>query len=420
MLAAHIEFVYALNVVPDISKTWEKLDSCLACSSTKLEEILNLGPQALANNYTLEQGEQDKYPLALNLCLACFHSQLNIAIFPDILFKQYSYVSGTSTTLADYFFRFKKKIIGEHGESGKILDIGSNDGSFLANFANTEWFGLGVDPAYNLIPESIKRGVVTVPIFFDERITKFLADDFDVVVAMNVFAHTSNPSAMLKSISSILKPDGHIYIQTSQADMIFTGQFDTVYHEHINFFNVKSMRQLLRANGLHLVDVTIEDIHGGSYLWQIQKGAGSTNLVFERESKEKSLGLYEKGTYLRFKEKSLEIVERVKSTIEQFRNDGYAIASYGAAAKGNTFLNFGEITLDYIFDDTPQKIGRYAPAGGCIVSSSSTLADINSPMIIIIPAWNFSAEIVKKIRERRKGFPDYYLQYFPDFTINKV
>ena len=420
MLAAHIKFVYALKVVTDISKTWEKLDSCLACSSTKLEEILNLGPQALANNYTLEKCEQDKYPLALNLCLTCFHSQLNIAILPEMLFKHYSYVSGTSTTLANYFLRFKKKIIGEHGASGKILDIGSNDGSFLATFAKTEWVGLGVDPAYNLIPESIKRGVITVPVFFDERVTKFLADDFDVVIAMNVFAHTSNPSAMLKSISSIIKPEGHIYIQTSQADMFFTGQFDTVYHEHISFFNVNSMRQLLRANGLRLVDVTIEDIHGGSYLWKIQKGTGITNLVFERELKEKSLGLYEKRTYLRFKEKSLEIVERVKSTIELFRNDGYTIASYGAAAKGNTFLNFGEIALDYIFDDTPQKIGRYAPAGECIVSSPSILAGINSPMIIIIPAWNFSAEIVEKIREYRTGFEDYYLQYFPDFTINKL
>jgi 2-polyprenyl-3-methyl-5-hydroxy-6-metoxy-1,4-benzoquinol methylase len=191
-------------------------------------------------------------------------------------------VSGTSETLDNYFESFSEAIISRFGQKKKILDIGSNDGSFLQKFVETTWLTLGVDPAVNLVPESAAKNVTTVPAFFDERISSLLTNDFDVIVAMNVFAHTSNPLEILNGINRCLANSGRAFIQTSQANMFNTGQFDTVYHEHISFFSVRSMKALLERANLSLVNVSIVPIHGMSYLWEIRKG-GSHNSELSRE-----------------------------------------------------------------------------------------------------------------------------------------
>ncbi len=398
---------------------YKQIDACVACGNSDLMITLDLDHQPLANDFLPSGSVHDSYPLKLMRCEDCFHSQLSIAVNPTRLFRDYSYVSGTSETLSSYFDKFSRDIVARFGKGKKILDIGSNDGSFLEKFTDSDWLTLGVDPAVNLISESAAKNVITIPTFFDERMASLLTNDFDVIVAMNVFAHTQNPLEILNGINRCLADSGRAFVQTSQANMFTSGQFDTVYHEHISFFNVQSMKALLARAGLSLVEVTIVPIHGQSYLWEIQKGAEhATNIL--RETEEKDFGLYEVSVYSDFARLARNIADQVAHTVTDFRSQNFKIVSYGAAAKGNTFINFAEISFDYIFDDTPQKIGRLSPAGGCIVSSPEELKDIDSPILIIIPAWNFSSEILEKIRLLRDNLDDMYLTYFPELELRNV
>jgi 2-polyprenyl-3-methyl-5-hydroxy-6-metoxy-1,4-benzoquinol methylase len=398
---------------------YRDLNACVACGQTNLVTTLDLGSQPLANDFLKPGSQLELYPLKLMRCADCYHSQLSIAVDPTRLFRDYSYVSGTSETLDNYFENLSNTLISRFGEGKKILDIGSNDGSFLQKFVGTNWLALGVDPAVNLVPESAAKNVTTVPAFFDKRISSLLANDFDVVTAMNVFAHTSNPLEILNGINRCLSSSGRAFIQTSQANMFNSGQFDTVYHEHISFFSVKSMKALLDRAHLSLVNVSIVPIHGLSYLWEIKKG-GTHGSGLSREREEEDFGLYGSKLYEDFSALALAKCLEVKKIVSEYRERNFKIVSYGAAAKGNTFINFADISFDYILDDTPQKIGRRAPAGNCIVSNPEILRDIPGPVLVIIPAWNFRQEIVAKIRTMRKNQEDSYLTYFPTTTLESL
>ena len=404
-----------------MNKNYTDLLRCVACDKEDLFLAIDLGKQPLANDYLQSSDEFEKYPLALNICKYCFHGQLSIAVNPLRLFRDYPYVSGTSETMSRYFSHLAAKIISEHGKSGKLIDIGSNDGSFLAKFIESDWNVIGVDPAENLVPIAKNNGVTTIPSFFNEKISKILAKDFDVIVAMNVFAHNKDPFEILTAIKNCLKENGKVYIQTSQANMMSNYEFDTIYHEHISFFNVKSMRKLCERVGMKLVNVSIVPVHGDSYLWEICKiASNSDELVLSREKVELDHGLYDLKHYEKFEEFCTERVNDVLKIVEDFRSKGYSIATYGAAAKGNTFLNFGNIQVDYIFDDTPHKIGKMAPAGGCVVSEPYVLKTLNKELLILIPAWNFSDEISSKIEKLRNTKRDYLLRYFPTVELTKL
>lgn len=401
------------------NKDFEELNECVACASSDLLCTLDLGFQPLANDFLNPGSILETFPLKLNRCKNCTHSQLSIAVNPSRLFRNYSYVSGTSQTLSAYFDILVKRIMNEFGHSGKLLDIGSNDGTFLSKLNSTEWIALGVDPAVNLIQNSISIGAITIPAFFNTKLSKLLTKDFDVIVAMNIFAHTANPLEILFGIKECLKTNGKAFIQTSQANMFISGEFDTVYHEHISFFNVKSMRSLLERAGLSLSNVSIVPIHGGSYLWEITKVNDSV-LEFQRESYEASNGFYEDSIYLNFAKKAADKSLEIKTITDEHRKNGYKIVSYGAAAKGNTFVNFANLRFDNIFDDTPEKIGKQSPAGGCVVSNPILLKDIDKPVLVVIPAWNFKDEILEKIYNLRKKSGDFYLVYFPELILKPV
>jgi SAM-dependent methyltransferase len=397
-----------------------ELNRCVACDSSELFEVLNLGNQPLANDYLEVPISHELFPLVLNGCSECFHMQLSVAVDPARLFKNYAYVSGTSKTLLNYFKWLRDRILENFEKPGKILDIGSNDGTFLSTFNNSGWQKIGVDPASNLVPLALNNGVVTLPTFFNLDTSYLLASDFDVIVAMNVFAHTSEPIEILNGIKRALSPNGTAYIQTSQANILKFSQFDTVYHEHISFFNVKSMKRLLSRAGLALRDVEIVPVHGDSYLWVISHEGGVSSKT-RREIEEETDGLFEIDSYRDFKNEALAQIGKVKAAISDHAEMGFEIASYGAAAKGNTFLNFGKINLDFIFDDTPLKIGRFAPAGHCKVSEPSTMKQIESPILFVIPAWNFKSEILANIsRIREDRFGDKFLVYYPEFETGSI
>jgi 2-polyprenyl-3-methyl-5-hydroxy-6-metoxy-1,4-benzoquinol methylase len=389
---------------------FKNLDRCLCCDSNDLKEVLNLGDQTLANNYHHKDEQLDRYPLKLNLCRKCYHLQLTVSVDPDIMFKNYLYVSGTSKTLNEYFERFANKIQKMHPRAKSILDIACNDGTQLDYFSKLGFDTYGIDPAENLYPISSKKGHVIYCDYFNKNSIKNIDKTFDVILAQNVFAHNSNPLEFLMCAKELLNDNGKIYIQTSQANMIKNNEFDTIYHEHISFFNLKSMQELCKRAGLNLVNNWKEDIHGTSYIFEIDKmGLSSVNLLFEEF-------LYNEEIYEKYAKRCYEIRNEFNLIIKDL-SKSHMLVGYGAAAKGNTFLNFAYASLDYIVDDNPLKCGLLTPGSNIPIVDPKILEfHAKIPTVYIPLAWNFHNEIKNKINSKTNS-KNLYLKYFPRVEI---
>lgn len=389
---------------------FKNIDRCLCCDSNNLKEILNLGDQALANSYHHKYEKLDRFPLRLNLCRKCYHLQLSIAIDPNLMFKNYLYVSGTSKTLNNYFEGFAQKIRNLHPQAKSILDIACNDGTQLDYFSKLGFDTYGIDPAENIYPISSAKGHNIYCDYFNKDTVKKIDKTFDIILAQNVFAHNANPLEFLQAAKEILNDNGTIYIQTSQSNMIKNNEFDTIYHEHISFFNLNSMKELCNRAGLYLTGSWREDIHGTSYIFQIDKmGFSGVNTLFEEF-------LYNEEIYDKYAKRCYEIRDEFNSIIKDL-SKSHILIGYGAAAKGNTFLNFAYASLDYIIDDNPLKCGLLTPGSNIpIVNPEILQYHTKIPTIYIPLAWNFFSEIRKKINTLTNS-KNFYLTYFPEVKI---
>ena len=386
----------------------KELTKCLCCQKLNLINVLDLGNQPLANSYINDTNIlEETFPLGLNHCQYCNHLQLTHAVNPDLIFKNYIYVSGTTKTLRDYFDEFVNITANYFEENKKlsILDIACNDGSQLNSFKNKGHETFGIDPAENLYPLSSVNHKIVCDYLTEESISKF-DKKFDAITAQNVFAHNTYPKHFLEICKKYLSDDGRIFIQTSQANMIDYGQFDTVYHEHISFFNIKSMSTLIKDTGLYLIDVLKPDIHGVSYVFVISKNPKDDNTknLIKLET-EKTLDVVNK-----FSSNAKKTVDSLNNEISKYREQGFLIVGYGAAAKGNTVLNFGKTDLDYIVDDNPLKQGLFTPGRKIPIVSFDYLADSEKHILWIPLSWNFFKEIKENIENKRSSLNDKFYQ----------
>lgn len=363
--------------------------TCLACGSCSLTPCLDLGAQPLANDFTEQVDSQETtYPLATVLCKECFHLQLDYFIEPELMFKHYLYVSGTSETYKKYLLWFAKFTEAQTGQ--RVLDIGCNDGTQLDIFKSIGCETWGIDPAENLYPISSKNHKVHLG-YFGSSYSPGVK--FNIINAQNVFAHQRNPLDFLLACKNSIEDDGKIYIQTSQADMVLNGEFDTIYHEHINFFNAYSFQCLAKRAGLELVGIHKTAIHGTSYMFILSKD-GVVDRRVEREIFiEKEKGLRSINTYEKWKEGCIKFAENIRTELS-----GKRIIAYGAAAKGNTLLNFVKIKPEVIIDDNPLKHGKFSPGMKVPVVPSSWMKDnLDGPVVFLPLAWNLFDEIKKNI-----------------------
>ena len=389
---------------------------CRACMGSDLSLVLDLNDQPLANNYHSGE-EQEYFPLKLNLCKSCFHLQLSVVVEPDLMFKDYLYVSGTSKTLHDYFADFVD-ICERYAAKGKrVLDIACNDGTQLDKFKDKGWETFGVDPAENLHHLSKQQHDV-VCAYWDEDIARSMEGVFDVIVAQNVFAHVDDVQGFLKACSHVMDDDSHLLIQTSQANMVQNNEFDTIYHEHLSFFNSKSMKACANLSGFSLVDVFKTDIHGTSYVFVLKKGTHSENKASAQIAIEDGLGLFSEETYVQYAKRCYSIATDLKDAISDFRDLDYKIIGYGAAAKGNTFLNFGSIDLDYIVDDNDLKWDLLTPGRDILIKNPQSLQGENADAIVVVPlAWNFFREISSKTQTIVNSDDVKFIRYFPEIQV---
>lgn len=394
----------------------KELTECLCCGGTNLKLTLDLGTQPMANSFKETEDEFElKFPLRLNLCTDCTHLQLSHAVNPDLLFKNYLYVSGTSQTLKDYFNWFADYTLEFFDEKPTtVLDIACNDGTQLDSFKDRGFTTYGVDPAENLYELSSKNHEVICDYFTDAYVYKLKQKNIDVINAQNVFAHNSYPVDFLKMCKEIMHDNSVLFIQTSQADMVRNNEFDTIYHEHLSFFNANSMFALSQRAGLTLVDITKTPIHGNSYVFVFKKDAEVPDRVLHWLDEEREAGLQDLDTYVKYSDKCKLLVQDLKVLLDNYKKDGYIVAGYGAAAKGMTLINFADLFFDFIIDDNPLKQGRFTPGQDIEVVPIEVLDSIENMKVVFVPlAWNFFTEIKNKIKAKRDKEEDIFVKYFP-------
>lgn len=393
---------------------FRKLINCLACNSKRLREVFNLGKQPLANSYLNDLRLKEKYyELKVNCCTDCTHLQLSIAIDPKIIYQKYDYVSGTSKTYKAYmknFFKFALKT-NNNLIYKNVLDIGCNDGSQLDVFKKNKFKTYGVDPAENIFKISSKKHKVICD-FFTSKVAKKISQKFDFIITQNSFAHNPNPLSLLLNIKKLMHNNSCLLIQTSQADMCKNYEFDTIYHEHINFFNIKSMIALLKRANLVLDNVIKDAIHGSSYIFVIKFNSFQKNL----KNKINAENFLDYKFYRHWGQTCKKTIKNSQTKFKKITKNEIVIG-YGAAAKANTFLNYSNIKLEVIIDDNKLKQNKFCPGSKIPIKSSNFLKNYKQNIYVVPLAWNFFKEIQTKVKTIRKKNKDKFIIFYPDFRI---
>lgn len=400
-------------------KDCEEIKNCIACGSEDLVKVLDLNEQPLANSYKKSVDEPEPYfPLAINRCEHCFHVQLTHRVNPDLMFKDYAYVSGTAKTQLDYFDWFAEFAKEKFGTMpSTVLDIGCNDGSQLNSFQDRGAETYGVDPAENLFSTSSQRHKVVCGYFTGKE----WPGKFDVITCQNAFAHNFDQLELLQNISRVMHSESLLFATTSQCDMILNGEFDTIYHEHLSFYNIKSIDALCKRAGLNLIDVVKSPVHGMSYIFIISKYKRAPKTIQNLIDLETKKGLYDKRTYETYAKKCQEVAVLFSGVIKRYREQGIPVVGFGAPAKGNTLMNFAGIGPDFTIDENPLKQGLYCPGVNVPIYGIEKLEELDptKPVCFIPLAWNFYDEIVKKIKSNRQESNDIFVRYFPSFEIKE-
>lgn len=386
---------------------------CRACGNTGLRKFLELGPQPLANAFPRSPDEfasEARYPLDVYFCERCALVQLLDVIDPEILFRDYIYVTGTSDTIAAHNVKYAQAVVDrlELGGDDLVVEVASNDGSLLACFQRHGVRTVGVEPATNIAAIARERGIETVNRFFDRDAASDVRDrygDAMAVIGNNVFAHVDDSRGFLRGCRDLLAEDGLVIIEVPYLrEMIDKLEYDTVYHEHLCYFSVTALRTLCESADLSLVAVDRVPVHGGSirmYAGRRERYPEHSADALAMIAEEEALGLT---TFARFERFAADVAENrraVVALLESLIADGKRVVGYGAPAKGNTLLNYCGIDsrlLPYTVDKSPLKVGRYTPGMHLPVMPTPTLLE-EQPDYVMILAWNFADEIMRQQSE---------------------
>lgn len=385
---------------------------CRVCNTVLPAPYLDLGETPLANSYITvdEIPGETRYELAVTLCENCHLSQLTVVVPPELMFKHYLYVSSTTHTFRKHCEELAHNALSTllGNSAPKVLDIGSNDGCLLSHFREQGAQVIGVDPAENLAAEANEKGIKTINNFWGAQAAEAVSNavgKLDIVTATNVFAHVDSVHDFLTCVARVLSDNGLFVFEVPYlVDLIQKCEFDTIYHEHLSYFLVKPLQQAVEAHGLRIIDVRHRPIHGGTIRAFVAKQSSAYSVstsVKDFLSTEQELGLHDSAVYASFA-KTVETNRRdMLALVQRLVDEGKRIAGYGAAAKGNTLLNYYGITRDkiqYICDDNPKKHGYLVPGTHIPIVEPSRLTTEPCDYLLLL-AWNFADEIKRRTQD---------------------
>jgi nucleoside-diphosphate-sugar epimerase len=395
-------------------------EPCVVCGNSHMVTVLDLGEQPLANDFRSSETESricPRFPLALVRCPICKHTQLSYFVDRAQLFSHYLYVSSTSRTMAEYFGWLAKRVLRDSGlpadQPGTVLELACNDGSQLDKFKSLGWRTFGIDPAANLAKLATAKGHAVhvgfwgVDHFPKNGVPYLTAEETTAIVAQNVFAHVLNPVEFLRACAAAMGLRTRLYIQTSQCRMLETGEFDTLYHEHVSFFTAHSFDFIARRVGLRVVEFEHTPVHGTSCLLTLVRDESSTPSSAALQialAREVSLGLASDFSFVLYRAKAHNLRSWLNTQLSQLVSRGAAIVGFGAAAKGVVLIHFlrsesPAYEFEFVVDESPLKRGTFVPGTPVPVRNTDALLRVPRErlLVIVVLAWNFLDEIIDKI-----------------------
>jgi SAM-dependent methyltransferase len=364
------------------------ITACRICDDARLENVI---------------------PLIICRCGNCGTIQLTETVSPEVLFGEYVWVTGTSQGARDYSQLFYERLLQRTGEKPLfVVEVASNDGTFLQRFRQGGHKVLGVDPARNIAAMAEAAGVPTMAEFFGlDAANQVVAQHghADAVIARNVVPHVANANDVIAGIARCLKPDGVGAIEFHSADVILSElHYDSIYHEHLYYHSLHSLGLLLARHGLTPFDVTVSPISGGSLVVYFSLTARpQTAELAQAMAQEQRLGVGDAGAWRAFAERSARHREALRSLVAERAKAGKRVIGYGASARSSTMLNYcgiGHGELAVVADKNPLKHGRLTPGTDVrIVSPEDAFAE--KPDAVLLLAWNFKDEILKEMASDR-------------------
>lgn len=401
--------------------------TCQLClSSDSLAEVLDLGHQPICNAVLSKEtlnAPEINYPLKLYVCKKCYLVQLIDVVSARTVFCiDYNYLSSTTPALVRYFQALAGKIVDTFAvkQNEIVCDIGSNDGTFLRFFKDKKVNVIGVEPTPVPAQIATNNGVLTIQEFFKEEIGDRLVSNYGkmrVVTAMNVLAHNNDVHSFLEGVKKLMGPDSVFVSQSHYLPALVERlEYDTIYHEHLRYYTLATLKKLFDMHGFHVFHAEINDIYGGSILTycSISDMAPGKNVAEILNSETK----YEKlETYIEFAKlvrKNARVLVRMLSDL---KDEGKCIVGVGAPMKASTLLNYchiGPDILDYLSEVNPLKIGKYTPGVHIPIVDETSLMD-SQPDYALILSWNVSKDIMMKLRQ--KGYTGKFIIPIPKPSI---
>lgn len=385
--------------------------SCLVCQSSNLTKIIDLGIQPFADTFIPESRLSESehvYPLICDLCNDCGQVQTACITNPmdRYVLQDYSYTSSNSSFSRNHWDEYAKVVAHKTNlpKNSFIVEVGSNDGYLSEQFVELGYKAIGVDPSPYMADLAKQRNISTVVEIFNPDVGKRIHDQYgraQLILANNVFNHSNEPVEFAKAVSALLSPDGtFVFEQPYWLSSLKSRKFDQIYHEHVSYFTVRSSSKILEAAGLRIVDVDLVDYHGGSirvYATKIDgKQTDSLNAQQMIEN-EHSFGTFDLSTYSTFMKHILNQRNIFLKKIYDIKSKDKSIIAVGAAAKGNTFLNFCNMdntVIDYVTDASPHKQGKYTPLTRIPICSDD-IFEKHGEVYALILSWNISAKLKK-------------------------
>lgn len=381
--------------------------ACRFCGSETFT-VIDLGDLPFANALVKDPSEPvETYPTALHVCSNCSTAQLSFCADQNILYRDYVYITPESAMLSEHYQKIVDYLMGKKyfDSSANVLEVGSNIGRFLKHLKPFVKSVVGVDPARNIAAMAEEQGVPTISEFFNAETAREIANKrgkMDLVVARHCFAHNEMPWLMLEGVAELLAPEGVFVVENAYfPDTVEKREFDQIYHEHMYYYNLRAIRQLMQKYGFKLIDGYHSPIHGGTMLYIVKRATATGDLTGEaKHFLELEKDMHKPSYYEPF----INDIERnrlqLRDIVGKVKAEGKTVYAYGASAKSTTLLNYfglDNTMIPYIVDSTITKHGKYIPLANIKVMSEEE-AQQNHPDYYLLTIWNYKDEIIRKVR----------------------
>ena len=391
-------------------KKFKKRKNCRICFSKKLFRCLNFGTMPLAGGFLKKKDlpNEKLYPLSVVFCKSCSAVQILENISSNILFKDYRFISSTTKTLSQHFIKYAKSVKKKFLKKNSfVVEFGSNDGVLLKPFKDLGVHAVGVEPATNIAKIAKRKGLTVINDFFNLRVAKKIRKKFnyaDLICANNVFAHMDNIHEPMRGIKFLLKKDGVFVFEVHYlVNLLKQYQFDMIYHEHFMYHSLMALKTLFKKYKMNIFDVKKVYTHSGSIRVFAQNLPGkrkqSAN-IRKMIKEEKKMGIDKINIYKNFDTQINDKKTKLIKILKKLKKQKKIIAGYGASGRASMMINFYKIEnfIDYVFDESRERIGRMIPGTKIPIINSQNI-NKKKPDYAVMFAYNYKKEILDKEKQ---------------------